>query len=77
MYISELVFQLREAHRTESEDNGFIKVVVDVANQRNLASPISLVLTPRVAEVGFTPLPDTLPFALANTRKLKCIYLFL
>ena len=68
-YISELVFRLREFQRTESEDNGFIEVVVDVANQRDLASSISLVLTPRVAEVNFDPLPDTRPFARANTRK--------
>ncbi len=51
-----------------------IEVVVEVSNQRDLASNISLLLTPRVAEVDFTPLPDTLPFARANTRKLKNNY---
>ncbi len=46
---SELVFRLREADRYETENNGFIEVVVEVANQRDLASPISLVLTPSIA----------------------------
>ncbi len=42
-----------------------------MANQRDLASRISLVLTPMVAPEDFTPLPDIRPFAQANTRKLK------
>ncbi len=67
----ELVFRLREIARAESEGNENIEVVVEVANQRDLASPISLILTPRIAEAGFRPLPDTQPIARANTRKIN------
>ncbi len=70
MYL-ELAFRLREIDRSEIEDNGNIEVVVEVGNQRDLVSNILLILTPRIAEVGFRPLPFTRPFARANTCKLN------
>ncbi len=55
------------------EDNRFIPVEVTVANEVELASDISLVLTPMVATEDFRPLPTTGPFARANTSKLKIL----
>ena len=52
------------------EGNGFIPVEVTVANEVELASDISLVLTPMVATEDFRPLPTTSPNARANTSKL-------
>ncbi len=68
---SGLEFRLREVDRSEREDNGVIEIVVEVANQRDLASSISLVLTPRVALESFTPKPSTTPFDRASTRKFR------
>ncbi len=48
---AELVFRLREADRSEREDNGFIEIVVENANQQDLVTNISLLLTPRDALV--------------------------
>ena len=52
------------------EGDRFIPVEVTVANEVELASDISLVLTPMIATEDFTPLPTTRPFARANTSKL-------
>ena len=57
------------------EGDGFIPVEVTVANEVELASDISLVLTPMIATDDFRPLPTTRPFALANTSKLNVYYL--
>ena len=66
-----LVFRLRESDEVLDEDDGFIFIEVTVANEVELASDISLVLTPMIAPEDFTPLPTTRPFARANTSKLK------
>ncbi len=42
-----------------------------MANEVELASNISLVLTPMMATEDFRPLPTTRPFARANTSKLN------
>ncbi len=42
-----------------------------MANEVELASDISLILTPMVATEDFRPLPTTRPIARANTSKLK------
>ena len=52
------------------EDDGFIPIEVTVANEVELASDISLVLTPMIAPEDFTPLSTTRPIAKANTSKL-------
>ncbi|XP_064387556.1 uncharacterized protein LOC135335860 isoform X4 [Halichondria panicea] len=62
-----LVFRLRESDRAVSEDNRFIPVEVTTANEVELASDISLLLTPMIAPEDFSPLPTTIPFARANT----------
>ena len=51
------------------EGDGFIPVEVTVSNEVELASDISLVLTPMVATEDFRPLPTTSPNARANTCK--------
>ncbi|XP_064387566.1 uncharacterized protein LOC135335869 isoform X2 [Halichondria panicea] len=61
-----LVFRLRESDRVVDEGDRFIPVEVTVANEVELASDISLVLTPMIATEDFRPLPTTRPFALAN-----------
>ncbi len=66
-----LVFRLRESDEVLDEDDGFIFIEVTVANEVELASDISLVLTPMITPEDFTPLPTTRPFARANTSKLK------
>ncbi|XP_064388167.1 uncharacterized protein LOC135336335 [Halichondria panicea] len=62
-----LVFRLRESDRVVDEGDGFIPVEVTVSNEVELASDISLVLTPMVATEDFRPLPTTSPNARANT----------
>ena len=42
-----------------------------MANEVELASDISLVLTPMITTENFRPLPTTRPFARANTSKLN------
>ncbi len=64
------MFRLREADRSETEDRGIIEIVVEIANQRDLARGISLVLTPKIAPEDFTLLPSTTPFERANNCKL-------
>ena len=66
-----LVFRLRQSNRVVDEDDGFITIVVIIANEVELASDISLVLTPMIATEDFRPLPTTRPFARANTSKLN------
>ncbi len=66
-----LVFRLRESNRVIDEDVGFIPIVVTVTNEVELASDISLVLTPMIAPGDFRPQPTTRPFARANTGKLN------
>ncbi|XP_064387630.1 uncharacterized protein LOC135335892 isoform X2 [Halichondria panicea] len=70
-----LVFRLRESNRVVDEDDGFISIDVAVANEVELASDISLVLTPMIAPENFRPLPTTRPFARANTSKLNINFL--
>ncbi|XP_064387763.1 uncharacterized protein LOC135335957 isoform X2 [Halichondria panicea] len=62
-----LVFRLRESDEVLDEDDGFIFIEVTVANEVELASDISLILTPMVATEDFRPLPTTRPIARANT----------
>ena len=62
---------MRESHRVVNEGDASILIEVTVANEVELASDISLVLTPMVAPEDFTPLPTTRPFARANTSKLN------
>ena len=69
-----IIFRLRESNRVVDKDDGFISIEVAVANEVELASDISLVLTPMVAPEDFKPLPTTTPFERANTSKL-CNYL--
>ncbi len=64
------MFRLRESSREADEDSGAVEVRVGVANQRYLASPITLVLTPKVALEDFTSLPNIRPFARANNSKV-------
>ncbi len=52
------------------EGRRVIPVEVTVSNEVELASDISLVLTPMIAPDDFTPLPTTRLFARANTCKL-------
>ncbi|XP_064387828.1 uncharacterized protein LOC135336006 [Halichondria panicea] len=61
------VFRLRESDEVVDEDDGFIPIEVTVANEVELASDISLVLTPMIAPEDFTPLSTTRPIAKANT----------
>ncbi len=70
---TDIVFQLRESNnvRVVDESNAFIPIVVTVSNEVELASNISLVLTPMIAPEDFRPLPTTRPFARANTSKLN------
>ena len=65
-----IVFRLRESDRVVDEGDASISIEVTVANEVELASDISLVLTPMIAPEDFTPLPATRPFARANTSKL-------
>ncbi len=65
-----LVFRLRESDRVVDEGNREIPVEVTVANEVELASDISLVLTPMFAPEDFRPLPTTRPFVRANNSKL-------
>ncbi|XP_064387533.1 uncharacterized protein LOC135335856 isoform X2 [Halichondria panicea] len=62
-----LVFRLRESDRVVDEGRREIAVEVTVSNEVELASDISLVLTPMIATEDFRPLPTTRPFARANT----------
>ncbi len=70
-----LVFRLRESDRVVDEGNGFIPIEVTVSTELELASDISLVLTPMIAPEDFRPQPNTRPFARANTGKLN-VFLF-
>ncbi len=64
---------MRESNnlRVVDEGDASIPIEVTVANEVELASDISLVLTPMIAPDNFTPLPTTRPFARANTSKLN------
>ena len=66
-----LVFRLRESDRVVDEGDRFIPIEVTVANEVELASDISLVLTPMIAPENFRPLPTTSLNARANTSKLN------
>ncbi len=57
------------------EGNREIPVEVTVSNEVELASDISLVLTPMIAPVNFTSLPTTSPNARANTSKLNIYFI--
>ena len=65
-----VIFGLRQKNRVVDEGNRLIPVEVTVVNEVELASDISLVLTPMIATEDFRPLPTTIPFARANTSKL-------
>ncbi len=68
MYIGRsAVFILQDSARIVNENEGFVGIRVEVLNQRQLTSSVSVVLTPRTAPFDFAPLPDRLPFARANT----------
>ncbi len=51
---------MRESNnvRVVGEGNAFIPIEVAVTNEVELASDISLVLTPMIAPEDFTPLPN-------------------
>ena len=53
------------------EGDRFIPIEVTVANEVELASDISLVLTPMIAPENFRSLPTTSLNARANTSKLN------
>ncbi len=69
-FLLALVFRLRESDRVVDEGAGFIPIEV-AANEVELGSDISLVLTPMIAPEDFRPQPNTRPFARANTSKLN------
>ncbi len=58
-FLLALVFRLRESNRVVDEGNGFFGIEVS-ATEVELASDISLVLTPMIAPEDFRPLPDHL-----------------
>ena len=69
MYIGRsAVFILQDSARIVNENEGFVSIRVEVLNQRQLTSSVSVVLTPRIAPVDFTSPPDRQPFSRANTR---------
>lgn len=68
---SSVVFLLQESVIVVTENEGSVSVRVEVLNQQLLTSSISVVLTPRIAPESYTPAPDQLPHARANTRKYQ------
>ncbi len=75
-FLLALIFRLRDSDRVIDEGNGFIGIEVS-ATEVELASDISLVLTPMIAPEDFRPLPNTRPFARANTGKLNVSLYFI
>lgn len=65
------MFQLQESVKVVREDTGSVPIVVELLSQLDLqlSSNISLTLTPKVASENYIFLPDTQPFARANTCK--------
>ncbi len=77
-FLLALVFRLRESDRVVDEGNGVIGIEVS-ATEVELASDISLVLTPMIApdSEDLVSLPNTRPFARANTGKLNVSLYFI